>query len=42
MRRLSIIDLTTGNQLIYNEDKSVAIIFNGENDGHNKRNYTCI
>lgn len=30
MRRLSIIDLKTGSQPIYNEDKSVAIVFNGE------------
>jgi asparagine synthase (glutamine-hydrolysing) len=30
MRRLSIIDLTTGDQPIFNEDKSIAIIFNGE------------
>lgn len=30
MRRLSIIDLSTGNQPIYNEDKSIAIVFNGE------------
>lgn len=29
-RRLSIIDLNTGNQPIFNEDKSLAIIFNGE------------
>lgn len=29
-RRLSIIDLVTGNQPIFNEDKSLAIIFNGE------------
>jgi len=29
-RRLSIIDLKTGNQPIFNEDKTVAIIFNGE------------
>lgn len=29
-RRLSIIDLDTGNQPIFNEDKSVAVIFNGE------------
>ncbi len=28
--RLSIIDLAGGNQPIYNEDKSVAIVFNGE------------
>lgn len=30
MRRLSIIDLDTGSQPIYNEDKSVAVVFNGE------------
>ena len=30
MRRLKIIDLETGNQPIYNEDKSLCIIFNGE------------
>lgn len=30
-RRLSIIDLTTtGNQPIYNEDKSILVVFNGE------------
>ncbi len=29
-RRLSIIDLNTGNQPIYNEDESMCIIFNGE------------
>ncbi|MDO8554693.1 MAG: asparagine synthase (glutamine-hydrolyzing) [Candidatus Micrarchaeota archaeon] len=29
-RRLSIIDLKTGNQPIYNEDETVAIVFNGE------------
>ena len=29
-RRLSIIDLKTGDQPIFNEDKSLAIIFNGE------------
>lgn len=29
-RRLSIIDLNSGNQPIYNEDNSLAIIFNGE------------
>ncbi len=29
-RRLSIIDLNTGNQPIYNEDKTICIIFNGE------------
>jgi asparagine synthase (glutamine-hydrolysing) len=30
MRRLSIIDLTTGRQPIFNEDKTIAIVFNGE------------
>ena len=30
MRRLSIIDLSTGNQPIHNEDRSVWIVFNGE------------
>lgn len=29
-RRLSIIDLCTGNQPIFNEDQSIGIIFNGE------------
>ncbi|HUO64593.1 MAG TPA: hypothetical protein VMT97_12855, partial [Terriglobales bacterium] len=29
-RRLSIIDLTTGDQPIYNETRSVVIVFNGE------------
>jgi len=29
-RRLSIIDLETGNQPIFNEDKSICIVFNGE------------
>jgi asparagine synthase (glutamine-hydrolysing) len=29
-RRLSIIDLDTGNQPLFNEDKSVAVILNGE------------
>ena len=29
-RRLAIIDLKTGNQPIYNEDKSIVIIYNGE------------
>lgn len=29
-RRLSIIDLLTGHQPIYNEDKSLVIVFNGE------------
>lgn len=30
MRRLSIIDRQSGNQPIYNEDKSICIVFNGE------------
>lgn len=29
-RRLSIIDLSTGDQPIYNENKNIAIVFNGE------------
>jgi asparagine synthase (glutamine-hydrolysing) len=29
-RRLSIIDLATGKQPIYNEDKTVVVVFNGE------------
>ena len=29
-RRLSIIDLNSGNQPIFNEDRSIAIVFNGE------------
>lgn len=34
MRRLSIIDLSTGKQPIHNEDKSVWIVFNGEIYNH--------
>ncbi|MBU4501894.1 MAG: asparagine synthase (glutamine-hydrolyzing) [Nanoarchaeota archaeon] len=30
MRRLSIIDLETGSQPIFNEDKSMVVVFNGE------------
>ncbi|MFQ5560238.1 MAG: asparagine synthase (glutamine-hydrolyzing) [Nitrospinota bacterium] len=30
MRRLKIIDLETGNQPIFNEDKTVVLLFNGE------------
>lgn len=34
MRRLAIIDLNSGNQPIYNEDKSIVIVFNGEIYNH--------
>jgi len=34
MRRLSIVDLTTGHQPISNEDQSLAIVFNGEIYNH--------
>jgi asparagine synthase (glutamine-hydrolysing) len=30
MRRLSIIDLVSGDQPIYNEERSIAVVFNGE------------
>src|SRR5262245_5132115 len=30
MRRLSIIDLAGGHQPIFNEDRSLAVVFNGE------------
>ncbi len=36
MRRLSIIDRATGQQPIYNEDGSMAIVFNGEIYNHNE------
>jgi asparagine synthase (glutamine-hydrolysing) len=34
MRRLSIVDLSTGAQPIYNEDHSLSIVFNGEIYNH--------
>jgi asparagine synthase (glutamine-hydrolysing) len=30
MRRLSIIDVATGEQPVFNEDRSIAVVFNGE------------
>ena len=30
MRRLAIIDLVTGEQPVFNEDKSIAVVLNGE------------
>ena len=30
MRRLAIIDIASGDQPIFNEDKSIAIVYNGE------------
>lgn len=34
MRRLSIVDLATGDQPIYNEDRSAVIVYNGEIYNH--------
>lgn len=34
MRRLSIIDVAGGHQPIYNEDKTIAVVFNGEIYNH--------
>ena len=49
MRRLSIIDLAGGHQPVYNEDKSCAIVFNGEiynyrelRDGLIRRGHTLV
>jgi len=39
MRRLAIIDLVTGNQPIFNEDRSVAVVFNGEIYNYTKLRY---
>lgn len=36
MRRLSIIDLKTGDQPIYNEDRSIVLVCNGEIYNHNR------
>ena len=30
MRRLKVIDLSTGDQPVYNEDRSICVVFNGE------------
>jgi asparagine synthase (glutamine-hydrolysing) len=30
VRRLSVIDLTAGHQPIFNEDKTIAVVYNGE------------
>jgi asparagine synthase (glutamine-hydrolysing) len=34
MRRLSIVDVESGSQPVYNEDRSVAVVFNGEIYNH--------
>lgn len=36
MRRLSIIDISSGHQPIFNEDGSIVIVFNGEIYNHNE------
>ena len=42
MRRLSIIDISAGHQPIFNEDRSVVIVFNGEIYNHNELRSTLI
>jgi asparagine synthase (glutamine-hydrolysing) len=34
MRRLSIVDVATGRQPVFNEDRSIAVVFNGEIYNH--------
>src|SRR3974390_751509 len=34
MRRLAIIDVATGQQPVFNEDRTVAVVFNGEIYNH--------
>ena len=47
MRRLKVIDLETGDQPIFNEDKSIVVVYNGEiynfeslRDDLKKKNHT--
>jgi asparagine synthase (glutamine-hydrolysing) len=41
-RRLSIIDLSTGGQPMYNHDKSIAVVFNGEIYGYKEIKETLL
>ena len=34
MRRLAIIDVATGQQPVFNEDRTIAVVFNGEIYNH--------